>query len=139
MGKPITRYDELRAEGGIFQERQDCAVIAVALTCQTTYETAWKTLAKFGRVSGKGTIFHLMTAPAVTALGFKLSYMENRQKSGSRYTPRSVGKAFPKGYFLCRVKGHIFAVVDGKVLDHSEGRCRRIKEIYQVTKSEGAV
>lgn len=130
-----SRYDELRAEGGLFQERKDCAVIALAIACRTTYEAAHEALAKRGRVSGKGTYFLATTAPAVFDLGFKLTRLEdNRQKNGAKYTPRTIGKAFPEGYYVCRVRHHVFAMVNGQVLDHAAGRCCRIKEIYRVTK-----
>lgn len=130
-----SRYDELRAEGGLFQERKDCAVIALAIACRTTYEAAHKALAKRGRVAGQGCFFSFTTAPAVYDLGYNLNRLENnRQKSGARFTPRTIGRAFPEGHYLCRVRNHIFAMVNGQVLDHAAGRCCRIKEIYRVTR-----
>ncbi len=136
MSSTKTRYDEVRAEGGLLGERKDCAVVAVALACRTTYEKAHQALANRGRKSGQGTWFFNNTVPACKDLGFKLTRIKrDRQKGGSRYTPRTVGTRFKKGYYLCRMSGHIFAVVNGQVLDHMAGRCPRIKEIYRVTKT----
>ncbi len=116
-------------------EKRDCAVIATALTCQVTYETAHAALKAAGRKDRKGTQFPTTTVPAIKALGYQVTeVLSNRQPNGSRYTPKTIGNKLKEGYYLCRCARHIFAVVNGMVLDHSQGSNRRITQIYEVSK-----
>ncbi len=72
----------------------------------------------------------------IREMGFKLEFVSNlRQKSGSRYTPKTIGDRLKRGYYLCHCKGHIFAVVNGVVEDWTQGRQHRITTAYKVTRA----
>lgn len=130
-----TDYQKLRDSSGQMKENKDCAVVAAAIVTQSDYASAHELLKKFGRKDRKGTVFHTTTKPAIESLGFRLELVNNLQPNGSRYTPKTVAKACQEGYYLCRIKGHIFAVVDGQVMDWTEGRKHRINFIYKVLKN----
>lgn len=116
-------------------ENRDCAVVATALVCRVPYGVAHTALERQGRRRGRGTNFMDITKPGVESLGFQIEELKrNLQPNGSRWTPKTIGKRLAKGYWLCRVKGHVFAVVNGRVLDWTEGSHKRILHIYRVTK-----
>jgi len=131
-------YSEYQARREISDakgESNDCAVIALSLTCRLPYHTVHAALAQQGRKNNDGTRFE-QTQAAVTALGFRLTELiDPVQPSGSRYTPKTVGRLLQEGSYLCRVKGHIFAVIDGRVLDWTDGKRHRINRIYKVEKA----
>lgn len=128
-------FKEARECGNSLRETKDCAVIALSIVGRVSYYDAHAVLKSFGRRPRKGTQFYSQTKPALESMGFELTKVKrDRQKSGSCYTPKTIGEKLKKGYFLCRCKGHIFAVVNGKVEDWSDGRKHRITEIWQVKK-----
>lgn len=127
-------YTSVRGVSDRMGEHKDCAVIAVALTCKVSYEKAHAALKACGRRDRSGTPFNV-TEAAVRKLGYKINrYKRMRQAGGSRYTPKTIGGRLRKGRYLCRVRGHIFAVVDGQVMDWTAGRNHRIEHFYRVTK-----
>jgi len=131
-------YVEIKGDADRLGEHNDCAVKAVALTCRVPYGVAHVTLKQLGRSNGRGTpIF--MTEEAIEKLGYEMVELKrNRQPGGSRYTPKTIGERLKRGYWLCRVRHHIFAVVNGMVLDWTDGRQHRIERIYRVTKRKAA-
>lgn len=132
-----TFYQKLRESSGQMRENNDCAVVATAVVTQSDYASAHALLKKFGREDRKGTIFHSTTKVAIESIGFKLELVSPLKADGSRYTPKTIAKVCNDGFYLCRVKGHIFAVANGQVMDWTEGRAHRINFIYKVIKNSG--
>lgn len=129
-------YKKMRDSSSQINENKDCAVVAAAIVTQSDYFAAHALLKLFGREDRKGTCFERTTKRAIESLGFKVERVENSlQENGSRYTPKTIGKMCKDGHYLCRVKGHIFAVVDGQVMDWTEGRRHRIYAVYKVFKN----
>jgi len=80
-------------------ERHDCAVKAVSIVARVSYFEAHKTLSKYGRKPRGGTSFYEITVPALYSLGIELTRVKrDRQKSGSKYTPKTIGEKCKKGY-----------------------------------------
>ncbi len=128
-------YQNMREKSGSFKERNDCAVIAVALVTRSSYEDIHAILKQLGRKDSQGTLFNPTTRQAIHIKGFKLTEVkETFQKNGFRFTPKTIGKKLIRGYYICRSQGHIFAVINGQVLDWTEGGNHRILEIYKITK-----
>lgn len=128
-------FKEAREASNSIRENKDCAVVAVSVVGRMSYFDAHALLKSFGRRNRKGTRFHSQTKPALESAGYEVTPVKrNRQPNGSCYTPKTIGDKLKKGYFLCRCKGHIFAVVNGKVEDWTDGRKHRITEIWQVKK-----
>lgn len=50
----------------------------------------------------------------------------------------SIGKKFPKGHFLVYTKGHVAALVNGKILDWTEGRRHQVIKLVQVKPRKAA-
>ena len=55
-----------------------------------------------------------------------------KQANGSKYTPKTLAKAYPKGRFLAFSRDHVFALIDGKVQDWHEGRRYHIINVHQL-------
>lgn len=125
-------YKELTEASDKLNERKDCAVIAVAAACQVSYNEAHEALKLFGRLNKKGTNFAI-THAAIRYLGYRLIELESI-KNGHQLTPRTISQVAINGLYICRTRGHIFAVKDGQVLDWTKNRCHRIKKFYKIEK-----
>lgn len=115
-------------------EKNDCAVVAIALVCRTTYPKAHALLTHYGRRTGGSTETQAILA-AVKDSGFRVERVEKYlQPNGSRYTPKTIGGYLKRGYYLCFTAGHVFTVINGVVEDWSGDSHRRIKSIYKVVR-----
>jgi len=115
-------------------ETNDCSVIATAIVCRTTYKVAHQTLFSHGRVNRKGVSNHVIRQ-AVKSRGFKVSMAQpDRQPNGSKYTPKTVGRRFNRGYYLVFVNGHVLAMVNGEVEDWSQNRRHHVNQVYKVVR-----
>ena len=132
----MDEYSDAKSYSAAIGEKNDCAVVAVSLTRRVPYQEAHDILKILGRRRGRSTPV-VITSQAVNCLGFKIKEIKNcRQSNGSRYTPRTIGQRLKCGYYLCRVRKHIFAVVNGNVLDWSAGSCQRITNVYKVVRQK---
>jgi hypothetical protein len=120
-------YDALNSVSKQFNETLDCGVIALAVSCDVSYEEAHTALELAGRKKGKPTN-RCMYVPAASLFNKKL-VLTNKFKSR---TIRTLERELDDGNYLVRVTGHAAGVYNGKVVDWSTGRCKRIKEIYEV-------
>ena len=115
-------------------ERRDCSVKAIAIACRLTYKSAHITLQQLGRKNGKGASTPLILSAARVA-GFEVTPVTRlRQKSGSKFTPKTIGGKLKRGYYLAFVNGHVISVVNGVVHDWTAGRNHHINEVYKVTR-----
>ena len=113
-------------------EHNDCSVRAVTLACSVPYETARAALRVAGRQPRQGALDHHIKK-AVRALGHTTGkYIRPKQANGSKYTPKTITKAYPQGRYLVYTRDHVFALVNGKVLDWTEGRRHHIIAVQEV-------
>lgn len=116
-------------------ETRDCSVIAVAIVARMTYKEAHTAMKEAGRRDKRGAHTHT-SVYAIRKAGFSVKEVKNmKQKNGSKYTPKTIGKKFKKGYYICVVDGHIFAVVNGIVEDWTDGRQHHITDAYKVVRT----
>ena len=147
----MANFAELRSTGDGRGERNDCSVIALALTCDTTYDAAHAALKKLGRRPRGRTRIGLTEKGALELgrktihwFGWDHSTPENIQHKalpiGSplvkaktmRTAERVLRKHFAGRKFLLFVEGHV-AAFDGQSLqDWSKGRLHRIIKIIEV-------
>lgn len=117
-----------RSTSGL-KEKNDCTVRVLAAVLCLDYRTAHGLLAKAGRKDGHGFRFR---EPEVFALGLEAL------PEYSCKTWRSVSKELPTlGSFVIRVRGHVFAVVDGVV--HDTGApvmSQHVKMVYGLRTTE---
>ena len=146
-------------------EHGDCAVKAVSLATGISYEESLRRLTEKGRPPRRGTNT-LFTMSVIRDLGFdfveidrniewrdsvRFRVGEIRTKFNHRIiqnkrlasckTIRTLERNLPKqGVLLVIVSdgmgSHIFCCRGGEIHDWSQGRCNRIKSIYQIIKNE---
>ena len=148
-------FEELESVGNGRNERNDCSVIAVALTCNVPYEYAHEALREAGR-RDRGTVPNWVILQAINSIGgtigksyiFELEKNSDGRKTGEVVNPdgqvvryivnhavtcRTIEKyADPDKRYLVFVRGHVLAVVDGKVQDWTEGRRFVVRSMMEV-------
>jgi hypothetical protein len=123
------------AASGEHGERFDCTVIALTATTGLDYDTVHAAMAAGGRKNGKRFAFDDKGQAIAKGLGFELQTLDRSEYSAK--TMRSVerDRKLQAGAYIVRVRGHVAALVDGKVIDWSEGRLHRIVKIWRVVPS----
>lgn len=124
-----TEESTVDADRAAMGERNDCAVKAITLTTGLPYRQVHEALRLAGRRNRCGTYIY-QSDRAIEALGFEM-----RAVRFHPCTTRTVAHQLPKtGRFMVRVSRHALAVVDGKVCDWTDGRLKRVKEIYEIVR-----
>lgn len=112
-----------RKEAG-FKEKRDCTVRAVSACLDISYSEAHEKMQKLGRKNGCGFTFR---EPEVQCLGLELC---------PEFCCRKLVKILPElseGRFIVRVRRHVFAVVNGVVLDNFEPQGgKNVLAVYRV-------
>jgi hypothetical protein len=109
------------------QEANDCTVRALEMTTRLSYAEAHALMEKHGRKVGQGA--HIDAA--VHELGGRRVYDE-------WYTPRQITvaeatKRYAKGFYIIRIRGHVFAVVDGKQIDCALNTPRhKVRSVFEM-------
>ncbi len=114
-------------------ETNDCSVIAIAIACRYTYKKSHQIMSEVGRQKRKGA--SNMEILLAANRDFELTPIKNlKQKSGSRFTPKTIGNKLKAGYYIAFVNGHVFSIVNGTVHDWTQGRQHHITEVWKVTR-----
>lgn len=137
-------------------EKDDCAVTAFAAACDVYYTQAHEFVEKhFHREPRKGldgmedvleNIFHnkVLSLGRCSFKFFCLSekditsyYKVDGEPIRRRMTVKSFLQIFNKGSFIILVRGHVFAIVDGVLIDHPDEHFRPtriVESAVRVTK-----
>lgn len=126
-----TKYAEVRAqrkrsEGGPGGKGRDCAVIAIALACDVTYDKAHEALAAAGRRDGRPTYDWTMVQ-ALKILGWKAEVANWKGKTAATLK-------LPYGRHLVFVRGHVFCNKAGQSHDWTNGRRHRICKVWKLSR-----
>lgn len=121
-------FAKMAEESKAINERNDCAVKALALCAGIPYDQAHTLLRRNGRRWRKSTKWHVFW-PAFESLGLKREQFTTRHK-----TIVAFGRRPPHGTYLIATRGHLACCRDGKVEDWTEGRRHRIQRVWRVTK-----
>ena len=124
-------YQGLRNDSNAIGEKNDCGVKALAVITGESYNDCHAILKKLGRKNGKGTYTSQMQR-ALDHFGFKMVVVPCPYNG-----LRSLGRNMPsKGAFLIWATKHFAGARDGKIHDWSEGRCLRLKMLWQIVKKD---
>lgn len=115
-----------------FNEKNDCAVKAIAITHNVEYSQVHKMLRAEGRVNRKGTYRHQQEAVS-KLLGATFIDTIPRKVGGGQITVNNIGRYFPTGNHMVFTRGHVLALVDGVVQDWTAGRRHRVLNIWTIT------
>lgn len=131
------KYEQAKA-GRYAGERNDCTVIAVSIACRVPYNKAHAALGSYGRKRGRGAN-STQWLGACRYLGCQWEQVNvGTQPNGSGWTGCTIGRRFPRGYYLVRFRGHLAAMVNGKVEDWTDGKRNRVIDVYRVTVPRGS-
>ena len=76
---------------------------------------------------------------AANALGFDLKRLDFSEYSAKTMITAARDRRLQAGNFVVQVSRHVAALIDGKVIDWSEGRAKRVQCIYECTPIPGFV
>ena len=110
------------------KESNDCAVKAVSIVTGVHYHDVHSLMMVKGR-KHRGTTKQVYTYQVLRQLGAQLTVVPFRSK-----TIRTLEREFKHrpGTYLVWVRGHLFAMKDGEVLDWTKGRRHRIINVQKV-------
>jgi hypothetical protein len=125
-------------------EANDCTVRALANVLGAPYPLAHKLLTAAGRKPKRGMLWS-QWSKVYNRLGIKMVSVHGSTKS-ARFIARSSGvklsqgitieKMLPlisKGRYIVQVTGHVFAVIDGKILDYGYNPAgARVASLYKL-------
>jgi len=98
-------------------ERNDCTVRALVHAAGISYNEGHAALKQVGRVEGRGTYAHQYRI-AYAKYGFnEISAAVSPTMSYKRATVSQFVKQHPRGTYILTVRGHAFAMIDGKQYD----------------------
>jgi hypothetical protein len=126
-------------------EENDCTVRALANVMGLPYPLAHKIMTKAGREIGKGVRFDTWHE-VYTRFGLSLlsvhgttqgaRYIAHKIKSAQVESGGTLAKIMPRlrsGRFVVKVRGHVFAVIDGKILDYGNNPAgSKVQAIYKL-------
>lgn len=137
-------YDAIRHDNARLMENNDCAVVAAAAATGAPYARVHQLMEANGRRPRRGTAMKI-TRTTLRALGFNLipvarAEFIDRYPGGHKnatcvttHHPDRFPKIWQDGNtYLFRTKAHILCVKNGRNLDWTRGKAKRVLEIYQV-------
>lgn len=113
--------DAGRAQSRRPRQKNDCTVRALALTRGMRYDAAYDQLKAFGR--GCGERFDMARWLNGQSWANKIAFPA--VKGQPRMNPAEFCRLHPSGTYICRVAKHVFAVIDGVVMDDRPVRADR--------------
>lgn len=130
----MNKFEKVCKDSNNMNERNDCTVKALSITGRVPYNVAHTALKKHGRKDCRGCYMGTQKR-ALVELGLEAKFIKNpRQPNGSRFTPKTIGKTYSKGYYMVWFRSHVAAMVNGEILDWTDGRQHRVVEIARITK-----
>ena len=118
-------------------EHRDCTVKALTAATGLPYDECHAALAKTGRKNRKGCHWYVQGPKAAESLGFNMRRMDRSEYRAKTMITAGRDRALRSGHFVIQVSRHVAAVVDGKIIDWSEGTRRRVEDIYECTPIAG--
>ena len=129
-------YKSCLQQQEIKKEYNDCSVKAIAIATNQPYIKAHTVLQKMGRKNRKGCMPYQILA-SVKEMGF--SYKDCGRLAKTVTTLEAA--VSPSKRYMCFVKGHVLAIINGKIEDWTEGRRYHVQTVMEITptKSKNAI
>jgi hypothetical protein len=136
-------FSHINVHSAELRERSDCSVKAVAIATGIPYKEVHAAFKAAGRTSRRGTYISC-SEKAIKSLGYTIekinatdiikNYPKAHQilKGVTSHHPERFPNHFPKETFIMASKDHMWAVMDGKNHDWSEGHALRVKRIWKL-------
>lgn len=125
----LLKTDAGRAESGL-AEKLDCTVRVMAVLSGRPYLEAHSACKAFGRKNGHRFAVQNHLTGLAARLGFTIARCGTRSGTVRRFIADH-----PTGCYLLRIRGHVFVVADGSIVDNSMPKLgSRIKSSWQITR-----
>lgn len=128
----MLKFKEMKISSSKFREKNDCAVIALAIASGKSYDEAHKVMKKHGRNDRRGTSIYSIWQAALEVNPDAKFIGKYTKPCGAKYTARTITEALPKGNYIVIFRGHAAAMVDGVIEDWSHSRCMRVNELIKL-------
>lgn len=119
MSYPFIIHDGGRSSSKRPRQKNDCVVRAVALATSLPYDTVYDLMAEGGRKSSQG--FHLREWLATqnnVVNSYRFVWEPYPACKGlRRMNPVDFADEHPRGTFICKTAGHVYAVINGVAHD----------------------
>jgi len=123
-------YQSVRGDAKV--DKNDCTVVAIAVTTGISYSEAQALLAKAGRKRNKG-VGSIVYHGVIRELGFTI---KDIRKNLIAKTVRTIERELAENYGDCKVligvRGHVLSWNGKKIVDWSAGRMHRITSAYHI-------
>ena len=129
----MNEYSKTCLQARTFNEENDCSVKAIAIVSGLSYSECHSLYRKHGRKNKKGTPIYI-THKVLEDLGCSIDYIKPKKENGSKYTLRTIGKAYPKGDYIIITNNHMVALCDGVIEDWASNSCKRVIRLYPIRK-----
>ena len=132
------RWAELCARSEEKYEDKDCAVKALAVVCDVSYNKAHQIMTSNGRRRNKGTPLWV-TQRSIRDLGYECHLLPEDHPLYKQKTIKSLEKKLlynSRHTYLIRTAKHILAATGGRVIDWTGGRLHRVQQIFEVVKKD---
>ena len=127
-------WDAMSVKADAHGETNDCTVRALTASTGLDYDICHAQLAKQGRKNRKGCHWYTEGPKAAKALGFEMRKMGRDEYRAKTMITAERDTSLRSGRYCVLVRGHVAAMVDGKVVDWTQGRRHKIQAVYAVTK-----
>lgn len=126
-------FNKLMQSAQAMNETRDCAVKAIAVVGDLSYEDAHTLLELYGRKRKHGTKRY-MTRKALKFLDLQTKDVTDQFRDAGAKTVRTLGRVIKnkKGTYLVFTASHVLAVRDGEICDWTDGRLHRIQGVERV-------
>jgi hypothetical protein len=130
-------YKQLDKQAHKKRDDNYCTVIATSTVCEMSYDRAYKKLQRVGRKHRRGT---WMLYEVIRRQGYDMQEVANTKSM----TVSKFAELYPRGTYLLHVRGHVVAVVDGIINDHTSEEVlkrkskRRIKNCHEIIKQDNS-
>ena len=119
-------------EAANYREHNDCSVKAATIISGKPYWHIHSLFADRGRKHRHRTPQKISREVIEDDLKMETVEIFPRKPCGGRFTPITIGKYYPQGKYFVFTRGHMFALVDGKVIDWTKGRRHRVIKVWKV-------
>jgi len=126
-------WDTMSAASDAHGETNDCTVRTLTAVTGLSYDDCHRQLAKQGRKNRRGCHWMIEGPKAAEALGCTMRRMDYSEYRAKTMITAERDPALRSGRFAILVRGHVAGMIDGDIVDWSQGRRHRIQAVYEVT------
>ena len=113
-------------------EMRDCAIRAIAIAAERPYDEVHRVFQQLGRKDKHRTSRRILTEAMRLCWG---RYQVTPESISSDKTVGQLVETHPEGRFVVRVPGHLFAMIEGVIIDCAKDRVgprRKVTHLWKI-------